>query len=63
VTAAAPTPVTVSVSPNAEADRVVFTFGEHSFGLTVQDAALLVNHILHSIELLRRPQFAEVTVQ
>jgi hypothetical protein len=53
----------ISVRANAEADRVILQFGDVTYALPIEDAALLVNHILHSIELLRRPQFAEVTVQ
>jgi hypothetical protein len=57
-----PVPVSVSVRPNAEAGRVIFQFGEQSYGLPIEDAAILVRHILDAIEMLR-PAAATPVVQ
>jgi hypothetical protein len=46
-------PVAVSVTPNRDADRVIYTFGDQSFALTVEDAMLLGNHTLAAIDVLR----------
>jgi hypothetical protein len=62
MTAAAPVPVAVSVRADRGADRVLYQFGDQRFGLTVEDAAILVNHTLAAIEILR-PAAAPVVVQ
>jgi hypothetical protein len=53
MSAAAPVPVPIAVRPDAEAGRVMFQFGDQTFGLTIEDAAILVNHTLNAIEILR----------
>jgi hypothetical protein len=53
MTAAAPVPVAISVSANLEAGRVIFQFGDQSYGLPIEDAAILVSHTLAAIEALR----------
>ena len=45
--------VAVTVAPNREADRVVYTFGDQSYGLRVEEAMLLANHTLAAINALR----------
>ena len=59
MTAPAPVAVAISVRPNIEADRVLLQFGEQIFGLSVEDAAVMVSHALHAIEILR-PNFGVV---
>jgi hypothetical protein len=53
-------PVAVTVAPNREADRVIYTFGDQSFGLPVADAAILVSHSLAAIEVLRPPAAPDI---
>jgi hypothetical protein len=62
MSAPAPVGVPISVRPNIEADRVVYQFGDQSYGLTIEDAAVLVSHTLAAIELLR-PRSVSGTVQ
>ncbi len=46
-------PVVCTVEPNREADRVIFQFGDQSYGLPVEEAMLLANHTLAAINALR----------
>jgi hypothetical protein len=62
VSAPAAVPVAISVRPNAEAGRVIYQFGDQSYGLSLEDAALLVRHSLDAIEMLR-PAAATPVVQ
>jgi hypothetical protein len=51
--APAPAPVGIAVNADAAANRVIYQFGNESYGLTIEDAVILVNHTLHAIEILR----------
>jgi hypothetical protein len=55
-------PVAITVTPNPQADRVIYTFGDQCFGLTVEDVMLLVNHSLAAVDVLR-PQASLGVVQ
>jgi hypothetical protein len=62
MSAPAPVAVAISVSANLEADRVIYQFGDQSYGLTAEDAAILMNQTLAALEILR-PYGASGTVQ
>jgi hypothetical protein len=62
MTAPAPVPVAITVKPNSEINRVIFQLGDQSYGLSIEDAAILVNHTLAAIEILR-PAAAPAVVQ
>jgi hypothetical protein len=47
--------VAISVRADLEADRVMYQFGDQTFGLSVEDAAILANHSVAAIEILRPP--------
>jgi hypothetical protein len=47
--------VQITVTANAAADRVVYQFGDLSYGLKIEDAMVLANHTLAAIEMLRPP--------
>jgi hypothetical protein len=53
MSAPAPVPVAISVRANLEADRVIYQFGDQSYSLSIEDAAVLVNHTLTAMEILR----------
>lgn len=55
-------PVSISVAPNREADRVMYRFGDQVYGLSVEDVAMLVNQSLDAVEVLR-PNAAPGMVQ
>jgi hypothetical protein len=59
---AAPVAVAISVKPDIEADKVLFRFGDQTYGLAVEDAAILMSHTLAALEILR-PHGATGTVQ
>jgi hypothetical protein len=62
MSAPAAVPVAITVQANLEADRVVYTFGDQSFGLKVEDVALLMSHSMAALDILR-PHGASGTVQ
>jgi hypothetical protein len=62
VSAPAAVPVAISVRPTAEAGRVILQFGEQTYALPIEDAAILVRHTLDAIEMLR-PAGAPPVVQ
>jgi hypothetical protein len=62
MSAPAAVPVAITVKPNLEIDRVAFQFGDQTYMLPVEDAAILVSHTLNAIDILR-PHGASGAVQ
>jgi len=62
MSAPAPVAVAISVRADREADRVICQFGDQTYGLSVEDTAIMVSRALAAIEILR-PHGVTGTVQ